>query len=121
MNEQQQANLTEQLFWRDEILQAMYWMRGEGLGETLSARSLSGLLDARQERLDAELQRLADEQYIEALGVDQYRLTSLGIETGKRSFSDEFADITGSAHGACGPGCDCHRHPSLAAACRAAR
>jgi hypothetical protein len=28
------------LFWRDEILQVMFWMRGEGLAEVVSAQEL---------------------------------------------------------------------------------
>src|SRR5690242_9782887 len=94
------------LFWRDEILQAMYWMHGEGLGDLLTADSLARLLDAPAERLDEELCRLAEEEYVEALADAGYRLTALGREAGSQSFSDEFAGLTGSAHGACGPGCD---------------
>ena len=114
-------DLTRQLFWRDEILQAMYWMHGEGLGAALSARALAGLLDASEEQLGVELRRLVAEGYLEPVDEQTYRLTSLGEETGRHSFVDEFADLTRSAHGACGPGCDCHRHPALASACRATR
>ncbi len=117
MIEPQRDDLLAQLFWRDEILQAMYWMHGEGLGETLTSASLSSLLDTDAEHLDLELQRLEDDGYVAAAETG-YRLTDLGLDAGKRSFSDEFADLTRSAHGACGPGCDCHRHPSRA--CRQA-
>lgn len=121
MRQPEAGELTAQLFWRDEILQAMYWMHGEGLGEVLSARSLAALLDSSPEHLSVELRRLAEEQYVDETGLDEYRLTELGMETGKRSFGDEFAGLTHAAHGACAPGCDCYRHPSTAAACRAAR
>ncbi|MHB8574509.1 MAG: helix-turn-helix domain-containing protein [Dehalococcoidia bacterium] len=123
MNARFEGELTERLFWRDEILQAMYWMHGEGLGDALSARALSGLLDAPPDRIDGELRRLTDDGLLEEEygGDGAYRLTDLGMELGKASFQDEFANLTRSAHGACGPGCDCHRHPTAAAACRAAR
>ncbi len=122
MNATGNGDLTEQLFWRDEILQAMYWMHGEGLGEALSPAALVNLLDTNEERIAAELWRMTGEGYVEPENGDSsYRLTELGLETGKRTFVDEFAGLTRSAHGACGPGCDCHRHAGAAAACRAAR
>lgn len=119
MNGPREGELTEQLFWRDEILQAMFWLRGEGLGETLAPAALVGLLDTSLERAETELRRLAGAGYVEPAADGGYRLTDLGLETGKCSFADEFADLTRSAHGACGPGCECHRHPR-SAACRGA-
>ncbi len=123
MNEPSEGTLTRRLFWRDEILQAMYWMHGEQLGDALSAATLARLLDAGEALIADELERMLEDGLIDrASGGDgTYRLTELGMEMGKASFQDEFADLTRSAHGACGPGCDCHRHASLAAACRAAR
>lgn len=123
MNGPFEGELTERLFWRDEILQAMYWMRGEGLGDVLTARGLSGLLDANPVRIHDELQRLVTDGLVdeEPGGDGGYLLTELGMELGRQSFEDEFAGMTGSAHGACGPGCDCRRHAGAAAACRAAR
>jgi hypothetical protein len=115
-----EGGLIEQLFWRDEILQAMYWMHGEGLGEALSPATLVNLLDTSEARIATELRRMTAEGYVAAECGNAYRLTELGLETGKRTFSDEFAGLTRSAHGACGPGCVCHRHAGAAAACRAA-
>lgn len=113
------GGLPDQLFWRDEILQALYWMRSEGLGDELAAAQLAGLLDASPARLAHELRRLAGEGYLADAGDGRYRLTELGVDTGKYSFRDAFAELTRSAHGVCGPGCECHRHPTAAAACRA--
>jgi hypothetical protein len=35
------------LFWRDEILQVLFWMRGEGLGDTPTASQLAAFLRIR--------------------------------------------------------------------------
>ncbi len=34
------------IFWQDEILQVMYWMRGEGFGEKITVAELKKFLDA---------------------------------------------------------------------------
>ena len=73
---------------RDDVLQAMYWMRAEGL------------LD-----LDA----------------GGYALTAAGVDVGKRTFAEEFADLTRPGHGECDDDCWCHDSPEAAADCLAER
>ena len=34
------------IYWQDEILQMMYWMRGEGLGEIVALNEMNRLLNA---------------------------------------------------------------------------
>lgn len=95
---------------RDEILQVMYWMRGEGLGETIGAAELSGLVvGVDEEVLRRDLAGLADAGLTEAVG-GKHRLTARGVAEGGRRFAEEFQDLTGQAHGACSdPECDCRR------------
>ena len=33
------------LFWRDEILQVMFWLKGEGLAEVVTAQELETFLN----------------------------------------------------------------------------
>jgi hypothetical protein len=101
---------------RDEVLQAMYWMRSEGLAETPAAAELARFLAVPAETLEVYLERFAADGYLEAAG-SGYRLTGLGEDAGKRSFADEFAGLTGQAHGECDDDCWCHESPEEAARC----
>lgn len=106
----------EALKVRDEVLQAMYWMRSEGLAESATARSLAGFLAVPAETLSPFLERFADDGYLERAG-DAFRLTESGVEAGKRSFADEFADLTKPTHGECDEDCWCNSSPEEAARC----
>ena len=117
MSEEREASGREALdglYWRDEILQALYWMRGEGLAEVVTPTTLAAFLAADLVPLRDHLERLADEGFVErtaASADDQrraYRLSPLGAEEGSRSFHDEFADLTRPTHGECTPDCRCH-------------
>jgi len=46
-----------------------------------------------------------------------FSLTAAGAEAGKRSFADEFADLTKPGHGECDDDCWCHDSPEAAADC----
>lgn len=120
----------DDLFWRDEILQATFWMRGEGLAESVAAADLARFLAADESVIAAALAGLVEDGYLErAEGLESgsaeerrtnllplspspalrlsYRLTPLGVREGGRRFRDEFAGLTQQAHGECGPGCWC--------------
>ena len=46
-----------------------------------------------------------------------FRLSADGEQAGKRSFADEFADLTRPGHGECDADCWCHESPDEAARC----
>ena len=94
------------LYWRAEILQAMYWMRGEGIASRVGAPQLADFLTADHEVVKSQLRDLETDGYLTG---DQtsYELTALGVSEGGRSFQDEFGDLTRPAHYECGPGCWC--------------
>lgn len=101
------------LRWRDEILGVLYWLRGEGIMPDAAAGDLSGFLVADPAALRDQLERLADEGYLSRSGAGEgarYALSDLGGREGGRVFADDFAELTGAAHGECGPGCSCQRH-----------
>jgi hypothetical protein len=106
----------ESLRIRDEVLQAMYWMRSEGLAETPSAGDLARFLAVPAATLAPYLERFARDGYLEAAD-GGFRMTVRGEEVGKRSFADEFAGLTGQAHGECDEDCWCHESPEEAARC----
>lgn len=94
----------EALRCRDDILQAMYWMRGEGFGEEAGAGSLGSFLVMDEDLLREQLAVLVEEGYLEESG-GRYRLSELGVKEGGRRFADEFAGLQNTAHGECGPDC----------------
>ncbi len=109
----------EALRWRDEILGVLFWLRGEEIMEEATSVTLGGFLGADPETLRVHLERLTAEGYLlRSLveGETSYRLSEFGDQEGQRVFADDFAELTGAAHGECGPGCSCQRHG--AAACR---
>jgi hypothetical protein len=101
---------------RDEVLQALYWMRSEGLGGAPSAEELSRFLAVPAATLVAFLARFVDDGDLEHHG-GGYRLTPKGEEAGKRAFADEMAELTGATHGECDEDCWCHSSPEAAADC----
>jgi hypothetical protein len=101
---------------RDEVLQAMYWMRSEGLADAPSAGELARFLAVPADTLGAYLERFVADGYLEPTQ-DGYRLTATGEQTGKRTFAEEFADLTRPTHGECDEDCWCHEDPEEAARC----
>jgi hypothetical protein len=101
---------------RDEVLQAMYWMRSEGLADAPSAGELARFLAVPPETLGAYLERFVADGYLEPIE-NGYRLTASGEETGRRSFAEEFADLTRPTHGECDEDCWCQEDPEEAARC----
>ena len=109
------------LFWRDEILQVMYWMAGEGLGEAVTPKDLVSFLRVDSERLAEVMERIADERFLEITPWGAYRLTGLGMDAGKRSFALEFDGMMAQGHGDCDADCWCHKSAARAAQCTTER
>ena len=101
---------------RDEVLQAMYWMNAEKLAEAPTADELSRFLTVPAATLAPYLERFVRDGYLQPAG-GGYALTGKGEEAGKRSFADEFADLTRPTHGECDEDCWCHSSPEEAARC----
>jgi hypothetical protein len=101
---------------RDEVLQAMYWMRAEGIAESPTIVELGRFLAVSEATLGSFLERFIEDGLLERDGA-LYRLTATGEETGKRTFADEMADLTRPTHGECDESCWCHDSPEAAADC----
>jgi hypothetical protein len=101
---------------RDEVLQAMYWMRSEGLAEAPTAAELARFLAMPVATLTPHLERFVRDGLLVAAG-DGYSLSERGQDVGKRTFADEFADMTKQGHGECDEDCWCHESPEEAARC----
>jgi len=101
---------------REEVLQALYWMRSEGLGDAPLLAELARFLAVPATTLAPYLDRFVGEGYLERSG-DGFGLTPTGIDAGKRTFAEEFADLTRPGHGECDEDCWCHDSPEEAARC----
>lgn len=114
---QPKSESLRKLYWRDEILQVLFWMEGEGLGDTADIRTLERFLGVDADVIAAYLDVLVDEDHLTRDERGQIRLSQRGREDGARIFAEEFADLTRPSHGECGPDCWCHSSPEEAEAC----
>ena len=110
------AGELEALRVRDEVLQAMYWLRAEGIDEAPTGRALATFLAVPAATLDPYLERFAADGLLERSG-SGFCLSAEGERQGKRSFAEEFAGLTGQGHGECDADCWCHDSPEEAARC----
>jgi hypothetical protein len=106
---------------QDEILQLLFWMRGEKLGDEASPAQIRQFLQVPETEILETLRHLSDRGLLISLvGGDAslYRLTEAGIEEGKRRFTEEFAPYLGrESHIECeDPDCDCHS-PEFSGVC----
>ena len=108
------------LYWREEILQVMFWIRGEGFGDSVDVETLGRFLGLDPDEGLRYLAGLVDSGHLRSVG-DRYELTSEGEDLGKRIFADEFAELTKPSHGECGADCWCHTTIEEAQACAAER
>ncbi|MEO5839784.1 MAG: hypothetical protein ABIQ73_07645 [Acidimicrobiales bacterium] len=108
------------LYWRSEILQVMYWLRGEGFGDFVDAPLLERFLGVNAEIGLTYLDRLVDEGYLQRDG-EWFVLSESGLEQGAVEFATSFSDLTRPAHGECSDDCWCHASVEEAEACAAER
>jgi len=103
---------------RDEILQVMYWMTGEGLGKEFSAADLQKFLQSEQVVLSRDLESLVSSGLLESRD-DKFSLTAQGKTEGGRRFADEFESMIKPGHFECDePDCDCHNADTTGDVCK---
>lgn len=112
----------EQLHLRDEVLQVLYWLKGEGLGDEATLQQLALWTGQPADHLQVVVDRLLGDRWLESGGsAATYRFTPEGEVEGKRRFADAFVDhgLGWGGPGSCGPDCDdclihgpenCHVH-----------
>jgi hypothetical protein len=114
------SELLRKLYWRSEILQVMYWLRGEGLGEVVDAHLLERFLGVEAPVGLRFLDQLVLDGYLERVPTG-FVLSPIGLEEGKTEFALSFTDLTRPAHGECSADCWCHASVDEALACAAER
>lgn len=109
----------DSIYWRDEILQVMYWMTGEGFGQEFSLSDLRKFLSAVDDVLEDNLEQMVSTGLLERVGGNKYALTVQGKREGGRRFADEFEEMLKPGHFECDePDCDCHDPNSIEGACK---
>jgi hypothetical protein len=108
------------MYWRSEILQVMYWLQGESLGDLVDAPLLERFLGVGADKGVTYLDRLVDDGYLNREG-DWYTLSDTGLAEGATEFAMAFSELTRPAHGECSDDCWCHASVDEAEACLAAR
>jgi len=108
------------MYWRSEILQVMYWLQGEGLGDVVDPPLLERFLGVDACNGVTYLDRLVEEGYLTRQG-DWYSLSESGLAEGATEFAMAFSDLTRPAHGECSDDCWCQASVEEAEACLAGR
>ena len=112
---------TDHIYWRDEILQVMFWCRGEGFGERIGPDELRRFLLIGREHLFRHLEQMVDEGYLVCVpesGENHYFFTTMGEQEARRRFMEEFEGLRKPGHYECNnPDCDCHS-PDFVGACK---
>ncbi len=108
------------MFWRSEILQVMYWLRGEGLGEVVDAPLLERFLGVDAAVGVGYLDQLVLDGYLEPVP-GGYVMSATGLAEGKTEFAMSFAELTRPTHGECSADCWCQSSVEEALACAAER
>ncbi len=113
------------LYWRSEILQVMYWLRGEGLGDVVDARLIERFLGVDAAVGVTYLDRLVEQGFLERVDETDparperqgYTLSATGLQEGKTEFAISFSEFTRPTHGECSPDCWCHVSAEEASVC----
>lgn len=99
------------LFWKDEILQILFWMDGEGFGTEVPVIQVLSLLSSNEDNLLYHVDKLAKEGVLIASTsqITKSTMIQLSPEMKKeagRKFSDAFQGYQKAGHGECGPDCE---------------
>lgn len=111
---------------RDELLELLYWLEGEGLRGSATLAGIIRFLAHPEVEVQASLAQLVRRGdvvvVVEESGGPEYRLTEVGRREAARRFAEDFAPLLGQGHGECNdPECECHTNPAAAAECHAER
>ncbi len=104
----------DELRTRDEILQLMFWMGTQGLGELVSVAEIIRFLPLSEAAAQGHLAELGALGLVEVGGADaRWRLSVVGEVEARHRFADVLADLVGvlGHGGSCGADCDEDHEP----------
>ncbi len=99
------------LFWKEEILQILYWMEGESLAEAVPFNRLLALLNTNSDNLLVHLIKNEEAGFIIRKTNDLHEtgtvsLTAAGKKEAGLIFRNAFDGMQKAGHGECGPDCE---------------
>ncbi len=114
---------TDDLARRDQLLELLYWIEGEGFPGGAQVDALARFLAMPVPLVSETLDDLLRRGEIAPDSVSgEFKLTEQGRREGARRFADEFAPLLSQGHGECNdPNCDCHTNPLGASECHRGR
>jgi DNA-binding IclR family transcriptional regulator len=113
----------DELARRDQLLELLYWIEGEGFSGAAQIDALARFLAQPVDVVCTTLDDLVRRGEVSRdSGSGDYRLTETGHREGARRFADEFAPLLSQGHGECNdPACECHSDPMAATECHRQR
>ena len=109
------------LYWRSEILQVVYWLHGEGLGDLVDSELIRQYLGAdAHDDLSRYLDLLVADGSLVHDGT-WYALSARGRAAGEAKLATAFTDLIHPVASECDDECWCHTSPGEAEACARAR
>lgn len=111
MEDANKHDALDALFWREEILQVLYWMQGEGLADAVPVSRLLSLLNTTPEHLLGHLQKNREAGYLSSADAtltenSTVQLTPAGKKEAGVIFRNAFEGMQKAGHGECGPDCE---------------
>lgn len=112
----------KEMFWRSEILQVIYWLRGEQFGLGPARDQVDPVMLERFLGVDRDVSVLYLDLLVDRGDLEReegrYRLSEDGVKEGALEFAASWSDLTRPTHGECSADCWCHNSPEEAAACQ---
>ena len=103
---------------RDEILELLYWLEGEGFHAHATVDGMMRFLAFPLAEVRSTVEHLIINADISPSPDGTFRLTEAGRREAGRRFADDFAPLLRQGHGECNdPACECHENPDAAAEC----
>ena len=103
---------------RDEILELLYWLQGEGFASHATLDGMMRFLAFPVEEVRPAVEQLINRAEIARAPDGKLQLTEAGHREAARRFADDFAELLHQGHGECNdPSCDCHENPDAAVEC----
>lgn len=98
------AGAVDALSRRDEILELLFWMRGQGFAQALTIAGLARFLTCSEAESAEGLAVLLRAGAVRREG-KYYSLTEAGLPEARRRFLDDFRTMLAEGHGECNFSC----------------
>lgn len=109
LNDNIEKTPIRKMFWKDEILQLLYWMKGEGLGTMITSIKALPFLNTSKDNIQYHFEKLKAEGLLISRKDNLetvYSLSDIGKKEAGKNFAEAFQGLQKAGHGECGPDCE---------------